>query len=489
MQVPSLSSSIVLIDRVMDYVPIISTFTNLIDIFHKYKFTKKENGPQTLQQNHYYKHITEKSYVRCVILLVPFLGNLSIALYDGWHALRNRPVPPINPIQAPEPTLAPAPVPETSTPVVPLPENPAPAPAPEPTTPAIPVLQTASDYRPQNNESKTTFNARIFQETLQACERGYVTPNQVYVKLNHQPMLSQTVTYDQLPSLPPLVKLYKTNFAVFPEDTFQVLLRRKQEGANPVGINMANRYYIGGGVLHGSFAQEEALCRRSNHYLGLQTQPYPLPETGGIYCPHVQVFRNSDPDGYAFMDKPVEVALVAMAAYQLGYDGEDCRSLGLPFDQVPDEATLKQHLPFVEKTKEKIRNMLKIMAMKGHTYLVLGALGCGAFLNPPILIAELFREVFNEDEFIGRFQQVDFAILKLNQKDEQNVEAFSNVCNKLNGDTEKHLRLSNKIQSLEELENLSHIANTPIDDTEKYLRLNNLLDLKVNFPPDMHIAE
>ena len=42
--------------------------------------------------------------------------------------------------------------------------------------------------------------------------------------------------------------------------------------------------------------------------------------------------------------------------------------------------------------------------------LVLGALGCGAFRNPPMHTAELFREVMQEPEFCGVFRHICLAI-------------------------------------------------------------------------------
>ena len=76
--------------------------------------------------------------------------------------------------------------------------------------------------------------------------------------------------------------------------------------------------------------------------------------------------------------------------------------------------------------------MLREMAGKGHTNLVLGALGCGAFQNPPELVARLFKEVFQEEEFKGRFESVDFAILKASyDQDNRNVTAFQNMCEEL----------------------------------------------------------
>jgi uncharacterized protein (TIGR02452 family) len=71
----------------------------------------------------------------------------------------------------------------------------------------------------------------------------------------------------------------------------------------------------------------------------------------------------------------------------------------------------------------KIRTILRIALAHGHDSLVLGAFGCGAFRNPPKHMAELFKAVFAEDEFINRFRKIVFAIVEdHNSRREHNPE-------------------------------------------------------------------
>lgn len=287
-------------------------------------------------------------------------------------------------------------------------------------------------YKPNNEENSYQFRARIFQDTMAASVRGY-QKNGCIIEVDNEPMLHETEVYDQIAPLGIPLKTYKTEFHASNKDTFQALIERKEAGANPVGINMANRYTPGGGVVQGCPAQEEALCRRSNHYLALKEKQYPLPEFGGIYSPHVKIFRNDEKEGYSFMDKPIEVALVATAAYDLRTSSHDRTQVGLPkFFAYMDEQELLACSKYAEGMKAKIRNMLRIMASKGHPQIVLGALGCGAFENPPKVVANFFAEIFNEPEFKGRFERVDFAILVVYQKDQNNLVEFDKVCKTLN---------------------------------------------------------
>lgn len=45
------------------------------------------------------------------------------------------------------------------------------------------------------------------------------------------------------------------------------------------------------------------------------------------------------------------------------------------------------------------------------THGVLGAMGCGAYRNPPREVARIYNEVVNEPEWNGVFEELVFAIL------------------------------------------------------------------------------
>jgi uncharacterized protein (TIGR02452 family) len=54
---------------------------------------------------------------------------------------------------------------------------------------------------------------------------------------------------------------------------------------------------------------------------------------------------------------------------------------------------------------------LRVLAVNNVTHCVLGAMGCGAFQNPPLQVASLFRQVLEEGEFMGVFEEIIFAVL------------------------------------------------------------------------------
>ncbi|MBS4168460.1 ankyrin repeat domain-containing protein [Parachlamydia sp. AcF125] len=95
-------SFLVKADQVSDYIPGISTITNLIDLFQKcVLFTSKQKV--NISKSHYYTYLQQKSFARCGALLIPVLGNIIVAVYDLSKSKNNhkgvriaavQPIPP-----------------------------------------------------------------------------------------------------------------------------------------------------------------------------------------------------------------------------------------------------------------------------------------------------------------------------------------------------------------------------------------------------------
>jgi uncharacterized protein (TIGR02452 family) len=67
------------------------------------------------------------------------------------------------------------------------------------------------------------------------------------------------------------------------------------------------------------------------------------------------------------------------------------------------------------------------MAMSNSKdYIVLGAMGCGAYGCPPCLVAEEMKCILLEDEFKHAFRRVVFAIYKARSRD-LNYDTFREV--------------------------------------------------------------
>jgi uncharacterized protein (TIGR02452 family) len=169
-------------------------------------------------------------------------------------------------------------------------------------------------------------------------------------------------------------------------------------------LNLASERSAGGGWQDGALAQEEALCYRSSLYLSLHKSYYPIPSLSAIYSPSVLLIRDAMSRGHTLLvpvtlpaDLPVTsvISVAAIRRPALTPDGKAFMNVGQRAE-----------------TKRKIRLTLRVAARGGHTKLVLGALGCGVFANPPSEVANCFLEILREKEFQGGWwEEVAFAIL------------------------------------------------------------------------------
>ena len=253
----------------------------------------------------------------------------------------------------------------------------------------------------------------VFKHTVFLVQQGYYF-NEEQEKINFpdaRTMMAGTEFYDSpqtVHHIPTMIN--ETIVKVENIDCLLAAEKLLKEGYHPAVLNMASRQNPGGGVQNGAGAQEENLFRRSNLFQSLyQFAPfasnfglhkskhqYPLDRNfGGIYTPHATVFRGTEQDGYPLLDTPYQMSFIAVA-------GINRPALASPERIAPE---------LVEPVKNKIRTIFRIGLLHGHDSLVLGALGCGAFRNPPSHIARLFHEVMEEKEFKNKYRLLLFAIL------------------------------------------------------------------------------
>lgn len=166
----------------------------------------------------------------------------------------------------------------------------------------------------------------------------------------------------------------ETEIEIENTDTVTATLRECAAGYRVLVLNMANAEQPGGGFLRGAKAQEEDLFRCSNLSQTLTQDLYPMLSTDIIYSPKVHILRDAK---YNNIEEPPEVGFVSIAAHQNPYVN--------PHGMLPNS--------IYDITKCKIHMMFHLALIQKYDCLVLGALGCGAFNNPPHEIAKMFCEI------------------------------------------------------------------------------------------------
>lgn len=193
-------------------------------------------------------------------------------------------------------------------------------------------------------------------------------------------------------------------------EEIDTLQKAREMGPDCAILNMASYFKPGGGVLNGAKAQEEDICRRSNLYWSLLhfKDRYPIPKFGGIYTRGITVFKS-------------------VGQYNLLHDPFTCSCISFPGIKLEDPGNIGNEEKYKVTLRGKIRGILRIAVLKRHGKLVLGALGCGAYKNPPVLVAEAFKEVLEEKEFEGRFEEICFAILPDKRGGDKNKKEFQKI--------------------------------------------------------------
>ncbi|MFF1837626.1 TIGR02452 family protein [Streptomyces sp. NPDC058231] len=189
------------------------------------------------------------------------------------------------------------------------------------------------------------------------------------------------------------------------ESSLQAARRMAAEGPGRVAVlNYASARNPGGGYLNGAQAQEEALCRGSalyatllraaDYYAHHRAERSAFYSDRVIHSPGVPVFRD---DRGRLLDTP----------YTVGFLTSPAPNAGVIRSRTPEEA---HRIPAALASRAE--RVLEVAAVRGYRRLVLGAWGCGVFLNDPAQVAGAFRALLADDgRFAGHFEQIVFGIL------------------------------------------------------------------------------
>lgn len=273
---------------------------------------------------------------------------------------------------------------------------------------------------------KRTRLAEIFRDTQQF----YGTDPSLIAAVDAS--RKNTVLYDagQEPTFPH-TSTKAGQISVSKSRTYEAAMRlAKQYPSKRIAVlNFASATRPGGGVVHGSSAQEESLCRCSTLYPTLDRRflwqgYYDVNRASGdvlhtdacIYSPGIIICK-TDTDFPERMPQEdwCTVDVISCAAPNLRnapanqYNPET----GQPVSILPSELQ-RIH-------EQRARNILAVAAANDADILVLGAFGCGAFCNDPKVVAKAYANVLKDCRQF--FDLVEFAIFCRNFETE-NYDAF-----------------------------------------------------------------
>lgn len=242
-------------------------------------------------------------------------------------------------------------------------------------------------------------------------------------------------------------KLYlEKDYIVVPEDkdmkcktvvstkrSFEAASAYARAGKKVAVLNFASATNPGGGVTHGSSAQEECLCRCSTLYpcldIDMMWQQFykphriarnPLYNDDCLYTPGVVVFKSdvSFPERMEAKDW-YQVDVITCAAPNLREMPSNMMNpfAGNDSSDIADDNLYGIHL-------QRLEHVFSVAAANGAEVLILGAFGCGAFCNPPKVVAKAFKTI--QDKYASYFDTIEYAVF-CRGYETQNYDVFCDV--------------------------------------------------------------
>lgn len=182
---------------------------------------------------------------------------------------------------------------------------------------------------------------------------------------------------------------YTTKIQVVNEMVLDTTKRICDSGEkNIMVLNLASSFCPGGGVAKGAVAQEEDLFRKTNYFLSLTQNFYPIPSNNVIFTDKVFIIKDSN---YNDLDIPYCVSMLASAAIKN-----------------PELQNGRYNKEDYNIMRQTIENIFKVAYFYKKDTLILGALGCGAYHNPPLIIISIFNEFLKK--YNGCFKNIVFSV-------------------------------------------------------------------------------
>lgn len=196
-------------------------------------------------------------------------------------------------------------------------------------------------------------------------------------------------------------------------------------------LNFASATNPGGGVTKGASAQEECLCRVSTLYKSISASEI----TEAFHKKHWRALKTGEMDSF-YNDDCIQTCNVTV------FKSDTAKTVLLPekdwFDvdviscAAPNLRRMSQHDKQWKKNvtdqelldiyKKRINRVLDIARYAKSEVVILGAFGCGAFANPPELVAKAMHASIDEHKY--DFETIELAIY-CPLRDTSNYEVFA----------------------------------------------------------------
>lgn len=270
-------------------------------------------------------------------------------------------------------------------------------------------------------------NVAVFEDTKKVCNTNKMLVEAVKNSIKNQEVILEGDSYAVDSD-----KRYaeKARIVVSKKKSFEAAAGYK--GMKICVHNFASATTPGGGVVKGSSAQEECLCRTSSLYFSLDTKemwdsfykPHRekldnIHNDDLIYTPDVVVFKTDTAVPKSMVEEDwYAVDVITLAAPKLRYQN------GMGNNGRPRQNTKVTDKELLAIHEKRMRRFLDVAKAKGEEVLILGAFGCGAFMNSPEVVAQAMKNIL--PDYLYDFKAIEFAVY-CSANDNTNYKVFERI--------------------------------------------------------------
>ena len=271
-------------------------------------------------------------------------------------------------------------------------------------------------------------NCNVFKDTERLCKTDPVLKESVAGSVKAQRLIPETF---ELPEKNRNRYNEPARIVVSKKRTFEAA-----EGVKDLKTavhNFASATNPGGGVTRGANAQEECLCRCSGLYFCLNIRemwegfyaPHraahdPIHNDDIIYTPNVTVFK-TDTSYPELMPRSewYDVDVITCAAPNLRPVPGNSYNSG---DAGKAVSISDSDLQVIHE--KRLRRILDVALEADAEAVILGAFGCGAFMNDPHVVARAAKTVI--EDYLYAFRYIEFAVY-CSPRDDSNYRVFNSI--------------------------------------------------------------
>ena len=271
-------------------------------------------------------------------------------------------------------------------------------------------------------------NIAVFEDTVSVCEKSSRLIESIKTSRKTQIFIGEREPLSDASKTPRFEK--EAEIIISKKRTFEAAQAYSKLGEKVAVLNFASSTNPGGGVVNGAGAQEECLCRISTLYFTLDTDenwkrfynPHrkartPLHNDDILYTKNITVFKNDTTSPKLLPENEwYDVDVITCAAPNLRENPSNRYNSG-----DGDQRLILNNEELYSLHEKRDSRIFDAAASQNVDVLVLGAFGCGAFMNDPKVVAKVMLSLAKK--YAHFFKTIEFAVY-CPPYDDSNYRAF-----------------------------------------------------------------